>query len=260
VTLFARNIRYAHGDRPALAGVSAAFAPGKLSVILGPNGAGKSTLLACLAGLLRPDDGAALLDGRAIADMPANDRARAIGLLPQGAETHWAVSSRALVALGRYPHRIGFGLAEAEADRHAIALAMEATRTTEFADRPITGLSGGERARVLMARVLAGAPQWILADEPLANLDPGYQLDMLGLLKAQADSGVGVVAVLHDLHHAARFADHLVLLHKGEVFAQGDTASVITPEALAAVYGIDATLVEGEEGEIRLFIKGKIAS
>lgn len=256
MTLRAENIRYAHGDRPALSGVSAEFAPGKLSVILGPNGAGKSTLLACLAGLLRPDSGAALLDGQAVADMAANDRARAIGLLPQGAETHWAVASQALIALGRYPYRTGFGLSPADND--AIKAAMEATGTTEFADRPVTKLSGGERARVLMARVLAGEPRWILADEPLANLDPGYQLDMLGLLRAQADNGIGVVAVLHDLHHAVRFADHVILLHKGAVFAEGAVASVITPETLATVYGIDATLSRGEEGEIQLFIKGKI--
>lgn len=255
MTLRAQNISYAHGERSALSGVSAEFASGKLSVILGPNGAGKSTLLACLAGLLRPDSGAALLGEQAVADMTANERAKAIGLLPQGAETHWAVTSQALIALGRFPHRAGFGLSET--DRHAIASAMDATGTTEFADRPVTELSGGERARVLMARVLAGEPQWILADEPLANLDPGYQLDMLGLLRAQADNGVGVVAVLHDLHHAVRFADYVVLLHKGEVFAAGGVASVITPETLAAVYGIDATLSTGEEGDMQLFIKGK---
>ena len=135
---------------------------------------------------------------------------------------------------------------------------LAATGTTGFANRPVTVLSGGERARVLMARVLAGEPQWILADEPLANLDPGYQLDMLGLLRAQADNGKGVVAVLHDLHHAVRFADHVVLLHEGRVYAQGDAASVIIPQHLADVYGIDATLTEGEDGGYQLHIKGKI--
>jgi ABC-type cobalamin/Fe3+-siderophores transport system ATPase subunit len=178
-----------------------------LSVILGPNGAGKSTLLACLSGLLKFDNCSAMLGDDPIADMRAENRAKAIGLLPQGAETHWAITAGALVALGRYPHRKGFGLSVA--DRTAIAAALAATGTAEFAARRVTELSGGERARVLMARVLAGEPQWILADEPLANLDPGYQLDMLTLLRAQADVGKGVIAVLHDLHHAVRFADHV---------------------------------------------------
>jgi ABC-type cobalamin/Fe3+-siderophores transport system ATPase subunit len=256
MTLRAENLNFAHGSQPVLHDVNAAFAPGKFSVILGPNGAGKSTLLACLAGLLKPDGGTAMLGDDPVADMRDEARARAIGLLPQGAETHWGINAESLVALGRYPHRKGFGLSAA--DQLAIAAAMTATGTTAFAGRPVTNLSGGERARVLMARVLAGEPQWILADEPLANLDPGYQIDMLDLLRAQADSGKGVIAVLHDLHHAVRFADHVVLLHKGRLFASGDVTSVISPQNLADVYGIDAALLEGEDGQRQLQIKGKI--
>lgn len=250
------NLNFAHGNRPTLKNVSAAFAPGKFSVILGPNGAGKSTLLSCLAGLLKPDSGDILLGDRSVSDMSAKMRASAIGLLPQGAETHWAINAEALVALGRYPVRRGFGLSAA--DSAAVDAAMAATATTDFIGRRITELSGGERARVLMARVLAGEPEWVLADEPLANLDPGYQLDMLGLLRAQADSGKGVVAVLHDLHNAVRFADHVVLLREGSVFASGNVSAAVTPANLAAVYGIDATLSEDEEGRPQLIIKGKI--
>ncbi len=251
--LTASNLTFSHGAKPALSGVYATFAPGKFSVILGPNGAGKSTLLACLAGLHRPDAGETLLGQLPVAKMPAKLRAKAIGLLPQGAETHWAINAEALVALGRYPHSNGL-----RAHRAAIDAAMAATTTTAFKGRPVTHLSGGERARVLMARVLAGEPQWILADEPLANLDPGYQIDMLELLRVQADQGKGIIAVLHDLYHAVRFADHVVLLHDGRVFAQGNVASVVTPQNLADVYGIDATLAEDEEGEVNLIIKGKI--
>ena len=256
--LRSENICFAHDGRPTLSGIDAQFLSGQFSVILGPNGAGKSTLLACLAALLEPDTGMATLGCRAISGLSAQERARAIGFLPQGGETHWALLTEALVALGRYPHRNGFGLS-AE-DRTAIAAAMAATNTAQFAKRPITQLSGGECARVLMARVLAGEPDWILADEPLANLDPGHQLDMLGLLRAQADSGKGVIAVLHDLQQAARFADHVVLLHQGKVFAQGDVTSVITANNLAHVYGIDANLFTDEEGVTQLLIKGKIAS
>ncbi len=254
MTLSAKNLTFSHGPKPALFDVSASFASGTLSVILGPNGAGKSTLLACLAGLQKPDSGAALLGELRVVNMPAKIRAKAIGLLPQGAETHWAINAEALVALGRYPHSQGVA-----SDTVAIEAAMNATATTEFKGRPVTQLSGGERARVLMARVLAGQPQWILADEPLANLDPGYQIDMLQLLRAQANQGVGVIAVLHDLHHAARYADHILLLHQGRVFAEGSPAAVLTKETLAAVYGIDADVTTGEESAFQLSIKGRVA-
>ena len=257
MTLQCDHLCFDHDDHPALDDVSVCLRPGQFSVILGPNGAGKSTLLSCLAGLLKPRSGTAHLDGDAIVALSDAARAKLLGVLPQGAPTHWAITASALVALGRYPHRKGFGLS-AE-DRAAIDAALVATGTTSFADRRVTELSGGERARVLMARVLAGEPQWILADEPLANLDPGYQIDMLHLLRDQVGHGKGVVAVLHDLHHAVRFADHVVLLHQGKVFAQGSVADVLTSSNLSAVYGIDAKLFSDEEGTPQLLIKGKTA-
>lgn len=252
MTISASDLSFSHDEKPALLGVCATFAPGKLSVILGPNGAGKSTLLACLAGLQQPDAGDALLGNSSIADMPAKLRAKAISLLPQSAETHWAINSEALVALGRYPHSSGVA-----ADLAAIDAAMVATATGAFKGRPVTHLSGGERARVLLARVLAGEPQWILADEPLANLDPGFQIDMLELLCGQAQKGVGVIAVLHDLHHAARYADDIVLLHQGRVAAHGSPASVLSKEILAAVYGIDVDAAEDDTGKVQLIVKGR---
>jgi len=258
MTLTVRNLGFAHAHQPTLKGIDATFEAGKFTVILGPNGAGKSTLLACLAGLLKPQTGTVSLDNADITRMAPTARARQIGLLSQGAETHWAISSEALVALGRIPHMRGAGTSAD--DRMAISAAMSATATEGFAHRPVTTLSGGERARVLLARVLAGEPEWILADEPLANLDPGFQLDILHLLRQQAEAGKGVIAVLHDLQYAVRFADHLVLLHEGRLFAQGSVDDVITPANLAHVYGIDATLFNDEEGAVQLCIKGKIRS
>ena len=258
MTLTVRNLGFSHAQQPTLKGIDATFEAGKLTVILGPNGAGKSTLLACLAGLLKPDSGTASLHDADITRMAPTARARQIGLLPQGAETHWAITSEALVALGRIPHMRGAG--PSADDLRAISAAMSATATDGFANRSVTALSGGERARVLMARVLAGEPQWILADEPLANLDPGFQLDILGLLRRQANDGKGVVAVLHDLHHAVRFADHLLLLHEGKLFAQGSVDDVITAANLAVVYGIDARLFKDDDGSTQLIIKGKIKS
>jgi iron complex transport system ATP-binding protein len=256
MTLTVRNLGFAYGQKRILDAIDATFEAGKLTVILGPNGAGKSTFLACLAGLLKPQIGTISLYDADITCMAPTTRARHIGLLPQGAETHWAITSEALVALGRIPYMRGAGTSAD--DRRAIAAAMSATATEGFANRPITQLSGGERARVLLARVLAGEPDWILADEPLANLDPGFQLDILSLLRRQAEAGKGVVAVLHDLQYAVRFADHLLLLHEGRLFAQGSVEDVITPANLAHVYGIDANLYRDEEGTIQLGIKGKV--
>lgn len=255
MTLWAQDLILSRGGRTILDGVSAVLESGKLTVILGPNGAGKSTLLNCLAGLLTPDSGHVLLDGKDIVALSARERAKAIGLLPQSAETHWAIRAEALVALGRYPHQRGWGMSAT--DRAAIDAAMLATDSGQFAERPVTELSGGERGRVLIARVLAGEPGWILADEPLANLDPGHQIDMLTLLHAQANAGRGVVAVLHDLASAARFADHIVLLHQGRIFAQGSAGDVLTPKNLKEVYGIAATIGRTPAGTLTVEIDGR---
>ena len=206
--------------------------------MIGPNGAGKSTLLRTTAGLL-PHRGEVTLDGQSLAAMNARERARAIGYLPQDHLVHWDVTARDLVALGRAPHRNPMA-AESAADRTAVDDALVATDSTTFAERGVLTLSGGERARVLLARVLAGTPRWILADEPLASLDPAHQFAMLGLFRAQAVAGRGVAIVLHDLTLAARFADDAILIDRGGVVAAGPVAEVLTPDRIAAVFGVAA--------------------
>ena len=235
------------GGRRVLGPVSAAFAPGRITAVLGPNGAGKSSLLACLAGLHRPNAGQVTFGGRPRSDHAMRDLARHIGLLPQGGDVHWDVDVATLVALGRYPHRARWG--ETGADRRAVARAMEATDTARFASRTMAALSGGERARVLMARVLAGEPQWLLADEPLANLDPAHQLETLACLRDVARGGAGVIVVLHDLGHALRVADEILLLRDGEAIAQGAPDVVLTPERIAATYGVAAEIGTTPSGE-----------
>ncbi len=251
--LEAKNISIAVKDRLLLDNVSARFEAGKVNVILGPNGAGKSTLLACLSGLSRADSGSANYNSEDAAAMDASIRARHIGLLPQSAQVHWDISVHDLVALGRYPHR---GQSSKTQDEEAIAAAMETTHTAQYAYRNVLSLSGGERARVLLARVLAGRPEWLLADEPLANLDPRYQMQLLDLLKQLAQGGAGVVAILHDLTQAARVADYIVLLHEGRVFATGGPAEVMTAENLAAVYGIKCSIIGGEQGQVTIVPSG----
>lgn len=240
IGLEVRNLALNLGGRRVLGPISAAFQPGKVTAVLGPNGAGKSSLLACLAGLQLPSEGTMLVDGQLRSALGPRDLARRIGLLPQGADVHWDVDVATLVALGRYPHRARWG--QTVADRAALTRAMEATNTARLAARPMTALSGGEKARVLLARVLAGEPQWLLADEPLANLDPAHQLDTLACLRDIARGGAGVVVVLHDLNHALSVADEVLLLCDGLCVAQGAASDVLTSEQIAATYGVAAQI------------------
>ncbi len=242
--------------RRVLSSVTAHCAPGKVTVILGPNGAGKSSLLACLAGSRRVDTGAVTLDSMPLLTIPAKDRARKIGLLPQSGDVHWDIEARALVALGRFAWVERGGLSAH--DTAAIDAAMRATDTAQFATRNVKQLSGGERARVLLARVLAGEPEWLLTDEPLANLDPGHQIDMLDVLNAQAKRGTGVIAVLHDLTQAARIADHIVLMRGGAVYASGTPAEVLTRETLGAVYGVACVVEAGADGVMAVRVTRRI--
>ncbi|MBU3078693.1 ABC transporter ATP-binding protein [Sphingomonas quercus] len=247
VTLACEGLAVTLGGRIVLDAASAAFAPGGLVGVVGPNGAGKSTLVRALAGLLPVARGRATLDGRDVAAIPRAEMARRIAYLPQGQTLHWPLSVARLVALGRLPHlapfqRIGAG------DAAAIDRAMALTEVTDLRDRVATELSGGERARVLLARALAVEAPVLIVDEPLAALDPGHQLDMMALLRARAGEGALVIAVLHDLGLAARQCDRLLLLHAGRVVADGAPADVLTAERLAAIFGIRAWtgMVEGQ--------------
>lgn len=231
MALILNQLSVALGRCPVLDGVDAAFQAGRIAVVLGPNGAGKSTLLRAAAGLI-PVVGGVELDGRAVADLPPRERARAIGYLPQDHAVHWDILARDLVALGRAPHKSPFA-GDCEADPLAIDRALAATDTTDLAERRVLTLSGGERARVLLARVLAGEPEWLLADEPLASLDPAHQLDLLDRLRGAADAGMGVVLILHDLAQAARVADDVLVLANGRVAARD-----LTSETIARVFGV----------------------
>ena len=218
-----------------LEAITTALRPGEVTAICGPNGAGKSTLLACLAGLLAPAEGVVLLDGHPVATLPPLARARAIGFLPQDGAVAWDVTVETLVRLGRLPHRAG-----PEADAAAVDAAMAALDLADFAARPVSALSGGERARALLARVLAGEPSWILADEPLASLDLAHQIALLARFRALARSGAGVVLVLHDLAQAMNDADRVMILDRGCLVADGPPETVLRPPLIARVWGLAA--------------------
>jgi iron complex transport system ATP-binding protein len=227
------------GGRAILDRVDARLGAGELLGVIGPNGAGKSTLLRLMAGLRAPDHGTVELDGAPLARIGEAALARRLGYLPQGGVIHWPVTVRRLVGLGRLPHG-RFGRVVSAADEAAIDRALAATDTTELAGRIVTTLSGGERSRVLLARVLAGEPALLLADEPGVALDPRHQLELMALLRRLAAGGMGIAVVLHDLTLAARFCDRLLLLDQGRIAAEGSPREVLTAERLAHVYGIEA--------------------
>lgn len=213
-----------------LDGISLELRPGEVTAICGPNGAGKSSLLATLAGL---EPGAVSIAGSALATMRPRARAQAIGYLPQSAELAWDLSVETLVGLGRLPWAAG-----ATADEAAVAAAVAAMELETLIKRPLSQLSGGERARALLARVLAGEPRWLLADEPLANLDLSHQLGLLAHFRALAGSGLGVVLVLHDLSHAMNHADRVVVLDQGRIAADGAPAEALGADVIARVWGV----------------------
>ena len=244
-----QDVQVRLGGKPVVDGVSATFDSGTVTAILGPNGAGKSTLLKGLAGLRRPQAGQVALDHDDVIAMAPRARARRIGVLPQTQEVAWAVEARILVGLGRTPFIGSSGLSLEDAA--AIDRAMAAAGVVELADRDVTTLSGGERGRVLIARALAGEPEWLLADEPLTGLDPGHQLDAGDLFRKMAhDQGRGVVVTLHDLSLAARIADRIIVMAAGQVLADGPPGQALSPAVMEAAYGVRAQVTAGAGGAL----------
>lgn len=216
--------------------VTAKLFPGAVIAICGPNGAGKSTLLTCLAGLLAPDGGAVRLGGTSVMSMTPRDRARTFGYLPQTADLAWDLSVETLVSLGRLPWRD----APAKEAQAAVDAAITAMDLAALRQRPTSQLSGGERARALMARVLATQPGWLLADEPLANLDLAHAATLMRRFREQADDGRGVVLVLHDLATAMNHADRVLVLDRGRLVAEESPEQALSEAVIGDVWGVRA--------------------
>jgi iron complex transport system ATP-binding protein len=236
-----KGVSVSLGRRPVLTDVSFRIEAGSFVAVVGPNGAGKTTLLRAIAGLV-PAVGEITVTGIPLASLSLPVRAQRMAYLPQGHVFHWPLAVSEIVALGRLPRGAGADLSEA--DLAAVAIAMSETGTAEYADRAVTTLSGGERARVAMARVLATEAPIILADEPTASLDPRYQMAVIGMLRRHARSFGVVVAVLHDLGLAARYADRVIVIDEGRIVADGPPRDVLTAERLAATFGVQAEIVE----------------
>lgn len=231
------NLTVTRGDRRVLDGVTLSVGQGEFVGLLGPNGAGKTTLLRAALGLL-PHGGRSSLSA-----LPLAQRARLAALLPQSREIAWPVSVETVVALGRAPH----GAANADA---AVSRALDRMDLAAFRHRPATDLSGGEQARVLIARALAQDTPLLLADEPVAGLDPAAQLRTMQVFAALAQEGRAVIASIHDLGLAALHCTRLVLLHEGRIAADGPAREVLTDEFLSRVFGVRGFHADTPDGPV----------
>ena len=234
------------GDALIVDGAALDLRAGELTVLIGPNGAGKTTLMRALAGLV-PAEGRIDIEGKPLATLTVRERARRIAYLPQGHVFHWPMPVAAVVALGRYAYGDAFS-AVTDDDRRAVAKALAATDAAQFAHRAVTTLSGGERARVALARALACEAPILLADEPTVSLDPRHQLVVMQLLARAAHDGGAVLAIGHDLALAARFADRIVMMDRGRLVADGPPREVLTVERIATVFGVEAIIADDASG------------
>ncbi len=241
--LRAERITLSYDGSPIVADLTTAIPDGSFTVIIGANACGKSTLLRGLSRLLRPADGEVVLDGRAIAQYPAKEVARRLGLLPQTAIAPDGITVADLVARGRYPHQ-NLLRQWSEADEVAVQSALAATGTADLAGRTVDELSGGQRQRVWVAMVLAQETDLLLLDEPTTFLDVAHQVELMELFAELNDRGRTIVAVLHDLNHAARYASHIIALRQGQVVAEGPPETVITSERVREVFGLENIVIE----------------
>jgi iron complex transport system ATP-binding protein len=224
---------------------------GEVVGLIGPNGAGKSTLLRALLGLVPLVAGQITLEGESLGDRTPRERARLLAYAPQGAPVHWPLTVQRLVELGRMPH-LGPWQSLGARDEARVAAALEATETAHLKDRIVTSLSGGERAGVMLARAIAVDAPWLLADEPVASLDPYHQIEVMEILQGLARAGAGVIVVLHDLALAMRFCHRVFLLDHGKVVASGPPRDVLGPENLEKVYRV--TAYEGSHENVPFLI------
>ncbi|MEU1800027.1 ABC transporter ATP-binding protein [Streptomyces sp. NPDC019937] len=241
--LAARELTLAYEDRTVVDGLDLVIPDGEVTVIVGPNACGKSTLLRALGRLLKPRGGAVLLDGTDLARIPTKKIAQSVGLLPQTPVAPDAITVADLVSRGRQPHQHWWQQWSDE-DERAVGDAMERTDVTALADRLVDELSGGQRQRVWIAMALAQETGLLLLDEPTTYLDISHQVEVLDLVRQlNHERGRTVVAVLHDLNQAARYADHLIAMKAGRVVARGRPSEVVTAELVREVFGLESVVV-----------------
>ncbi|MER5179343.1 ABC transporter ATP-binding protein [Streptomyces sp. NPDC002896] len=241
--LTARGLTLAYEDRIVVDGLDLEIPDGQVTVIVGPNACGKSTVLRALGRLLKPQRGAVLLDGTELSRIPSKKIAQAVGLLPQTPVPPEGITVADLVSRGRQPHQRWWRQWSGD-DEKAVTEAMERTGTSSLADRLVDELSGGQRQRVWIAMALAQDTDLLLLDEPTTYLDIAHQVEVLNVVRQlNRERGRTVVAVLHDLNQAARYADHLVAMKAGRIVAQGSPGDVVTADLVQEVFGLESVVV-----------------
>ncbi|SHN47493.1 ABC transporter ATP-binding protein [Cryptosporangium aurantiacum] len=240
--LIGKDLTLAYGERVVSRDITLAVPDGAFTAIVGPNACGKSTLLKALVRLLPPVSGQVLLDDVPVASLRPRAFARQIGFLPQTLIAPEGITVRRLVARGRYPHQSLLGTASA-ADTEAVGAALADAGVTELADRQVDQLSGGQRQRVWVAMVLAQQTRYLLLDEPTTFLDITHQYELLSLFARLRDAGRTIVAVLHDVNQACRFADHLVAMKDGRIVAQGAPSDVVDAALMDDVFGLPSLVI-----------------
>jgi iron complex transport system ATP-binding protein len=243
-TLTVRQLLCRREGKAILDRIDISFAEGQLTAIVGPNGAGKTTLLRHLVGLEVPEAGTIELNGQSLTALPSVVRAGHIAYLPQAASAYWPLTGHDLVALGRLPHGADLSGPLKITDQEAVTRALERVDGAALADRAIDTLSQGERARLMLARTLATEAAILLADEPVASLDPAYALQAMDVLRAEAARGVTVIVVLHDLGLAARFAHRILVLANAGIAADGPPVEALGAGVIDVAYGVGFRHVE----------------
>jgi iron complex transport system ATP-binding protein len=256
--LQARNLSVSIGKARLLQPADLSLETGTLTAVLGPNGAGKSTLLKALLGLI-DHDGETKLDGKALSSLSPRERAKQIAYLPQGQSHAWPLSVEAVVTLGRHPHG---GQPYSGQDGNVVECVLDTMGLQDLRGQSVLTLSGGEQVRVSLARALAVEATFLLADEPLASLDPRYQFEIMCVLAGQARGGDGVVVVMHDLALAARYADRIILMKDGAILADGPPETMLSGENVQSVFNVQTrqTDIHREDGPINVALPSELES
>ena len=252
-----KNLVFSYRDSPVLKNIDMGLNPSELLGVVGPNGSGKSTLIRCIDGILKPGDGHILLNGKNLSSMGQIEVARHLGYVPQNAPKTFPVTVFDAVLMGRRPH---LSWCSGKKDRGRVVEALKRLCIEHLALRDFNELSGGEQQRVLIARALAQEADVLLLDEPTSNLDIRHQLEVMEIMKQLvSEKGLAAVIAIHDLNLASRYADRVVMMNEGEVFASGTPAEVFTPRNIARVYGVES-IVEKKNGALFILPQKPVAS
>lgn len=232
------DLTFCYGAHAIFSNISLELAKGHMVCIAGPNGTGKTTLVKCIAGIFKPQKGHVTIDGVDTRQMPRRELSGLLGYVPQNVMSKFPATVFEVVLAGRRPH---MGWRPSKSDLKLAAEKLAQLNLGHLAMRDMGSLSGGQAQKVMLARALAQETPYLILDEPTSSLDVRHQLDILETITTLVrERGLGVLIIIHDLNLAARYCDHIVMLHQGRVFCQGKPADVITPQTIADVYGVEA--------------------